>query len=192
MTIQEAKQLSTLLARAGVSFNSGLSGAELALIKDRFRIQFPPDLEQLLRVALPASAGFVHWRQGLAAALVAKQIEGRLNWPLESMLFDVRNNSFWLEEWGEQPADYETKKLVVERCFSAYPTLIPIYSHRYIPASPSIPGNPVYSVYQTDIIYYGNDLASYLANEFKFDLPGNFAALENPSHSIPFWDARAG
>jgi hypothetical protein len=35
-----------------------------------------------------------------------------------------------------------------------------------IPAEPFKPGNPVFSVYQTDIIIYGNDLLSYFAHEF--------------------------
>lgn len=41
-----------------------------------------------------------------------------------------------------------------------------MYGHRYIPAEPDLPGNPVFSVYQTDVILYGVDLRSYLAAEF--------------------------
>jgi hypothetical protein len=33
-------------------------------------------------------------------------------------------------------------------------------------AEPCRPGNPVFSIVQTDIIYYGADLAHYLVNEF--------------------------
>lgn len=47
------------------------------------------------------------------------------------------------------------------------PKLIPIYSHRYIPSEPQEAGNPVFSVHQTDIIYYGENLLSYLQVEFN-------------------------
>jgi hypothetical protein len=35
-----------------------------------------------------------------------------------------------------------------------------------MPAEPHLPGNPVFSVHQTDIIVYGLDLYEYLHNEF--------------------------
>lgn len=43
----------------------------------------------------------------------------------------------------------------------AAPRLIPICSHRYIPEEPHDAGNPVFSVMQSDVIYYGADLANY-------------------------------
>jgi hypothetical protein len=46
------------------------------------------------------------------------------------------------------------------------PILIPIYFHRYIPSEPYEKGNPVYSVHQTDIIYYGENLESYFQIQF--------------------------
>jgi len=53
---------------------------------------------------------------------------------------------------------------------AAAPRLIPIYMHRMMPDEPHLPGNPVFSVHQTDIIHYGFDLADYLRNDFG--LPG--------------------
>jgi hypothetical protein len=47
--------------------------------------------------------------------------------------------------------------------------MIPVYSHRYLPAEPCEAGNPVLSIYQTDIIHYGYDLADYFAREFRVD-----------------------
>jgi hypothetical protein len=73
-----------------------------------------------------------------------------------------------------------------------YPTLIPIYAHRYLPAQPVLAGNPVFSVYQTDIMHYGNDLASYFAHEFGFTLPSTFENLQQPQNHIEFWDALSG
>lgn len=46
------------------------------------------------------------------------------------------------------------------------PVLVPVRGHRYLPAAPEPTRAPVLSVYQTDIIYYGADLADYCAYEF--------------------------
>jgi hypothetical protein len=37
---------------------------------------------------------------------------------------------------------------------------------RYLPSEPLLGGNPVFSVHQTDIIFYGCDLRDYVWNEF--------------------------
>lgn len=65
------------------------------------------------------------------------------------------------------------------------PLLIPLYRHRYLPAEPHAAGNPVLSVYQTDIIYYGSDLRSWLASEFG-GLP-HADAIAAPIRRIRFW-----
>jgi hypothetical protein len=50
--------------------------------------------------------------------------------------------------------------------FETWPKLLPISGHRYLAAEPCLSGNPVFSIMQTDIIYYGANLAHYLLNEF--------------------------
>jgi hypothetical protein len=45
-------------------------------------------------------------------------------------------------------------------------------------------GNPVFSVYQTDVIYYGFDLPSYLFEEFG--VPNPFPRPERP-REIELW-----
>jgi hypothetical protein len=65
--------------------------------------------------------------------------------------------------------------------------LIPICSHRYIPAAPHEAGNPVFSVHQTDIIYYGADLMDYLQNEFNFYFGRTGYAITGSPKRIPFW-----
>ena len=44
--------------------------------------------------------------------------------------------------------------------------MVPVYGHRYLPAGRGSYGHPVLSIYQTDIIVYGTDLADYIDNEF--------------------------
>lgn len=133
---------------------------ELAAAEQRFGIRFPPDLADLLREGLPAGNRFPRWR------LLDESVATQLRWPLEGMLFDVEHNAFWMSEWGERPPKLETANAIVAAAIQASPALVPIFGHRYLPAEPAEAGNPVFSVYQTDIIYYGHDLASYFEAEF--------------------------
>ena len=55
--------------------------------------------------------------------------------------------------------------------------LIPVYLHRYVPCYPDIIEVPVFSVYQTDIIYYWYNLEDY----FKIEFNNNYSYKnENP------------
>ncbi|MCY1675756.1 hypothetical protein OVA06_13740 [Pseudarthrobacter sp. SL88] len=98
------------------------------------------------------------------------------------MLFDVGENGFWPEEWGERPTQVEEVLPAARERLRTVPVLIPIYSHRFMPAAPAPAGSPVFSVYQTDVIYYGSDLASYFQSEF-FNNPDR----KSSTHRIEFW-----
>lgn len=82
------------------------------------------------------------------------------------MIFDVEQHVFWSPEWGDRPTDSAEAVDVCKRAFMRVPKLIPIYGHRYIPEQPCEAGNPVFSVYQTDIIVYGECLQEYFKLEF--------------------------
>lgn len=187
MNENQLTQLFTNLAARGIELDQGLTSEEVELVQQKFGLIFPLDLRQLLQRALPASPGFCNWRHALQSQKVADSIFARLNSPLEGIQFDIKNNGFWVAGWGRKPATTTEQFAVANQQLSTYPQLIPIYSHRYIPSQPNIEGNPVFSVYQTDIIYYGYDLPSYLANEFGFALSRNFEILTEPRHEIEFW-----
>jgi hypothetical protein len=95
----------------------------------------------------------------------------RLDRPLDGILFDVAHNDFWLESWGFKPVDTLEALKVAESNVRGAPVLIPIYANRFLPADPSLVGNPVFSVEQTDIIYYGFDLPTFFHIEFHVPLP---------------------
>jgi hypothetical protein len=192
MTLSQAQQLTTCLAARGVYLSSGLSTSETEQLATTFGIVFPPDLLLLLQVALPVSPGFTPWRDALHSPAGAQELQARLTAPLEGLLFDVQLNGFWLPEWGPRPAEAVAREQLVRHQYAHYPRLLSLYSHRYLPALPLLAGNPVFSVYQTDIIYYGYDLAHYLAAEFKFALPTSFRPLTAPQNQIVFWDALTG
>jgi hypothetical protein len=163
-----------------VEFGPGLSDAEVREVQDRFGFRFPPDLRSFLQTALPRGPQFPDWRYGNIETL-----RSWLDGPTNGVLFDVEHNAFWLEEWGPRPPASIDALNVISELLRAAPRLIPIFSHRMMPDEPHAAGNPVLSVHQTDIIYYGFDLADYLHREF--DLPGQQSWSSEP-RPIRFWD----
>lgn len=99
------------------------------------------------------------------------------------MLFDIEHNTFWDPEWGSKPNSKEEAKAIAKKAIEQAPNLIPVFSHRYLPSEPYERGNPVLSVYQTDIVVYGVDLPTYLANEFHWPL----AEQAKPTKDIRSW-----
>jgi len=172
-------------------FDKGLSNSEVSEIERQFLFQFPPDLRIFLQTSLPISAGFPNWRQSLEEGTARNLVLKQLSWPLEGMLFDVEENNLWLDEWEEKPDTTAERIKIITQHFRAYPTLIPIFGHRYIPNTPFESGNPIFSVYQMDIIVYANDLQCYLDNEFNLRLPSHQLTGQNTPKIIPFWSACA-
>ena len=167
------------LEARGLEFDAGLSDQEVAEVEERYGFSFPPDLRSLLQTALPVSDRFPNWRSG-----AADDLERRMAWPAEGIAFDVENNQFWLTAWGTRPSDLAEALAVAQAKVAEAPSLIPVYSHRYLPDEPAEAGNPVFSVYQTDIIHYGADLLSYLEAEFGIETSGPRAQAPRP---IRFW-----
>ena len=90
-----------------------------------------------------------------------------------------------MASWGVKPSNLAEALQVAQKEVSRAPVLIPVYSHRYIPSEPELVSNPVYSVYQTDIIYFGYDLAGYF--HMEFNVPKPKWAAKSP-RAIRFWE----
>jgi len=133
------------------------SMAELEHAQDIYGLAFPPDLVAMLRDRHPLF--HYDWRTD------NQQIRQALAWPFEGLLFDVENNRLWPKSWGERPGHPHERAEVLRSVLSTVPKLIPLYGHRYLPAEPNEAGNPVLSVYQADIIYYGANLEHYIERE---------------------------
>jgi hypothetical protein len=154
------------LEARGVAFETGLSDAEFNRVEASYGFRFPPDLRSFLAVALPVSDPFPNWRDD-----TDEELRWRLDGPADGVAFDVEENDFWMEEWGQRPARVGEAAAIARAQMANAPKLVPVVGHRYVPSTPPIDGNPVFSVMQTDIVYAGNDLADYFANDFGAPRP---------------------
>jgi hypothetical protein len=168
------------LRERGIEFEEGLTDGEIRRAQSRYKLKFPPDLREFLQTAFPVSDGFAAWRADDDTKLRAS-----LAWPADGMAFDAQRNQHWRKYWSERAGVGEVPEGTARRQVALAPRLVPIYAHRFIPSEPLLPGNPVFSVYQTDIIYYGYDLADYLRQEFHLE-----GRDERPEEVRPirFWD----
>ena len=144
---------------------------------ERFGVRFPPDLLELLTERRPADG--YDW-----AGQDSRRIRKMLSWPLEMLIWDVNNGSWW-NGWGERPRDKLSRREIVRDAVGQAPRLIPLIGHRFIPEAPSERGNPVFSMYGLDTIYYGANLIEYFTNEFG----GAYKIGE--VRRVPFWSALA-
>lgn len=164
-----------------IAFEAGLTDNEIKRLEGVYGFHFPPDFRLFLETALPVSGGFPNWRSESEKELRYRYLDR----PSRGVLFDVEHNSFWPEEWGLRPADMADALAKASEFLTKVPQLIPVRSHFYIPASPAVEGNPVFSVRQTDIVCAGRDLPSYLMSLFESEeqVPTNLVEAK----AIPFW-----
>jgi len=172
----------TTLEKAGVIFESGLNGTEILAAEQFYNFIFPPDLREFLMFALPVSRRWINWRQ-----IGSEEIKAAFDHVYGGIYFDIEMNNFWLKEWGDKPSDLSDAIAIAKDKIDDAPKLIPISGHRYIPANPSESGNPVFSVMQTDIIYYGSDLWNYFENEFYYYFQKPEYQIKEPVKQIEFW-----
>jgi hypothetical protein len=172
------------LERAGVGFTTGLTDAQFARAEKRFGIVFPDDLREFLAFALPTGHGFHDWRDLDDPCLLAA-IAG----PEEGIWFDIQLGVYWDPAWGPKPDDDELARRRLREALASAPKLVPILGHRYMPDRPRTAGNPVLSVVQLDIIYYGSKLENYLHNEFHEVFGAPRYTLGSPIRDIEFWSA---
>ncbi len=152
----------------------GYAPEDLQRAQHRYNLAFPPDLVALYLRKRPAEG--YDWREDDAA------IRRALAWPAEGLIFDVEHNALWLPQWGRRPTEPNARADIVRAAVARAPALIPLIAHRYLAAEPWEPGNPVFSIYQSDIIYYGADLGSY----FNIELAGG-KRVSGGEKRIRFW-----
>jgi len=205
--------------RPGTRWPGGLAAGRVAAVEREWALRFPPDyrlfLKRLHSVGRPMKC-----RRGRKAASDTPTLhdapsfynwltEGdilrdRLAEPASGLEFDVEGAGLWRPAWGARPATAAARAQRVRALVDAAPRLIPVFAHRYLLAEPRRPGNPVFSIVQSDLIVYGADLRAYFLAEFADLLGIDSGAVRKevdetiqagfPTHAaIPFWgDLYAG
>jgi hypothetical protein len=209
----ELEQVGGCSWRAGTKWQAGLRPGQIEAAEQKWGLQFPSDYRQFLSVLNAPDRGMycVGWSDDPPYGLQEEEVDGSsffdwqtadeeisdaLDWPLEGLLFDVKENSLWPDSWGEQPDIDDAVRQKVTALVSAAPKLIPITGHRYLLANITGAGNPVLSVWQSDIIYYGSTLREFLLLELSGLLgldhrdvasSANDGITEKMTAEIPFW-----
>ena len=167
-----------LAACGAVHIEPGLSAGEFARVEEMLGFEFADDHRAFLVAGLPAGNLWPNWRsEG------RKSLQKRMQLPIDGVLFAVEWNEFWVPAWGQRPARMTDALRTANYQMARVPRLVPVYSHRYLPAGRGSSGHPVLSVVRTDVVALGRDLADYIANEFS---PG-VHCLETSTPGVDFW-----
>ena len=113
-----------------------------------------------------------------------RAIKRALDWPFEGLLYCVEHGQLWWPEWGKIPSSARAREQVLREIVSRAPKLIPLIGHRYLPEQPHETGNPIFSIYGADAIYYGTNLKDYFEREFT---GWNNKPWPVQIKHIPFW-----
>jgi hypothetical protein len=169
------------LGDRGVELAPGLSDAEIAAAGEALGVSLPTELALLLTTALPVSQGWAPWRDG--PETVAADARA---WAHRRFAFDIEHNDYWHPLFGERPDDLASAMARAVEVLDAAPPLVPIYGHRFMVGQASDGGGGVLSVWQAvDSIFYGYDLADYLARELGISRPP-WASSTAPQ--APVWE----
>ena len=144
------------------SIEHGLSDSEIEVVENELEATVPDDVRDFLQSLLPVGPSWPAWRTDPHGAATEWQ-----EFVLSAFAFDVEHNAYWLDGWGERPADVSEAIQVARTDVATWPPLMRLFGHRCIPTSPGGTGNPVLSMaHPVDTIVYGIDLEDYFHHEF--------------------------
>ncbi len=163
--------LTSSMEQLGAESATGLTNKQLAGLERLVGATLPFEVGLLLVMGVPEAEGWWQWRENPAEQLTewnTKVVDG--------VLFDVEHNGVWLSSWGARPDTVTDRQNTVKARIASAPPLLPIFGHRAIPltsarGAETAESNPVLSIYGSDIVVYGTDLADWLHHEFEVPLP---------------------
>ncbi|KAE8707055.1 putative zeaxanthin epoxidase [Hibiscus syriacus] len=159
-----ADKVITHLRESGFKVQPGLSDAEFGRAEAEFGFVFPPDLRAILSAGLAVGPGFPDWRSNG----VRPHLRVLINLPIAAISFQIARNMLWSKYWGPRPSNPEKALRVARNAVKKAPFLIPIFNHCYIPCNPSLAGNPIFFIDETQIFCCGFDITSFFDREPLF------------------------
>lgn len=163
----------------GVELTPGLTDVEIAAVQDEFDFVFSTDHRALLQAAQPRGGRWTDWRE-----TPRTQLQADLDWPVEGLVSHVESDDFWPASWGARPGETSAAMGVARTHLAAWPKMVPLRGHRYLPAAPSPSGVPVFSICQSDVIIYGSDLLNFVKQELQNNPKTEFGPIR---HHVPGW-----
>ena len=157
-------KIRNILLKNKVRLIPGMTEKGISYAEEFYDITFPKNYKEMLMNFVPVSNGFYNWNDYSKENV--NLIKNMLELPYEDIIFDIRENDFWLEQIGEYSNDVEARIKIFNNYKNNIPKIIPIYSHRYVISDNNVE-YPVISIHQTDVIYYGANLLEYFENEFN-------------------------
>ena len=157
----------------------GLTDNQIDEIEHKYSIKFMPEHREFLKILhtidrkekykdsdgeIIASPYFYNWLED------ETEINEKLNWVFETILFDVNKSRFWLKSWGKRPDSEEDRKIIFSNWFSKTPKLIPITAHTFLVSDIELQDRPLLSVWGSDTVVVGWNLRNYLLSEFCYFL----------------------
>ncbi|WP_445169511.1 hypothetical protein ACTXG7_09405 [Mycolicibacterium sp. Dal123E01] len=161
-----------------VTMTPGLTDDELARIENEFGFEFADDHRSFLCTGLPIGESWPDWRSA-----PRRSLQQRMRLPVEGILFAVEWREFWGADWGVRPARMKDALRSANYHLARVPRLVPVQANHYLPAGRGTSGNPVLSVYQSDVTCCATDLPAYIAREFEGSEPD--APLR--TSAVRFW-----
>jgi len=159
------KKIIEKLHEVGVLCSKGLDETEIKEIENCYQIHFPEELKKFYNEVLPISDGFYNWRDFSEKNI--EKIKEKILYPSKEIIENIEMID-WQKKWGPLPKNSTEKYDYILKKISASQPLIPLYGHRYL-ANQFSYNNPVFSIYGSDIIYYGENLTQYFMIEFKYE-----------------------
>ena len=198
--------------RTGTQWQTGLDEQQIDVIELHWKLKFPSDYRQFLSVLNAPDRGMycVGWSDQPPYGMEEgddepsffdwhkddEAITHALNWPSSGLFFDVNENDLWPDSWGGRPDKAEDVHKKFAQLVATAPKLIPITGHRYLLADSLEAGNPVLSVWGSDIICYGSNLRNFLLLQLsgligldhdEVSEVANAGMTRERIAAIPFW-----
>lgn len=161
------QQMIERLKKVGISFDPGMSKAELDRAESAFRFHFPKEIRDFLSCGVPVGSSFFNYRD-ISEKNVKRFHEFQASIE-RSFRFDLENNrEDMLEMFGEKLGFIrysESFDNAVINYLNQSVRLIPFFGHRCF--FDGMDDMPIVSFWQpVDTIFYGGTFANYLEHEF--------------------------
>lgn len=181
-------------------WRGGMSATEISAAETRYGLVFPPDYRlflETLHTPDPPMIGAHYEGSGLVPTSGRRfpdwtgpsgPIESGLAWPVEGLISSIEHDESWHDSWGPRPRGRKQRGRLVRELVAAGPQLVPVFGHRYLVGPGDRAGNPVLSIYGSDVIVYAPGLRAYLPNELGLSPPSTSGkGHARPVDPIPFW-----